>query len=81
MTEKSVPFIHDVLARLADLQADTAAIEVTIGGTTPYGTVDHNVIYVRRAAGRVVHAMVTEYPYVTVEDSGLRISVHRKEME
>lgn len=74
---KPLPFIHDVLARLADLQADTAAIEVTIGGMTAYNTVDHNVIFVRQAPGRVVSAIVAEYPFVTVGPEGLRINVHR----
>lgn len=70
--------IDKVLARIAELQARTSPVTLTIGGTSPIGTVAHDVITIRQAPPAVVTAIVNEFGFVSLTPDGLQVPVTRE---
>jgi hypothetical protein len=70
--------IGQVLERLAELQANTAPISLTIGGVSAHGQVTHDEVIVRQAPPAVVTAVVKEFSYVHLDKDGLHIPVMRE---
>jgi hypothetical protein len=60
------------LVMLSDVQADCAAINVSIGGLQR-GTVDHNCLIVTDAPPVVVGMLTATFKYVSVSEGGLRL--------
>lgn len=67
--------IIEVLSRLAELQTETSPIQLTIGGTSETGVVQHDMLTVHSAAPKVVTAIVNEFEFVSVTSRGLHIPV------
>lgn len=65
--------LYDVLKRIAELQADTASVSLTIGGVTKGGTVRHDVVMVSSAPPKIVSMLVSEFRFVAVRPEGLEI--------
>lgn len=66
---------HKVLARLVELQQDSAPVELTIGSVNDTNQVTRTEVILRKAPPKVVHAIVGEFEFVSLDDRGLRISV------
>jgi hypothetical protein len=67
------PTSRDVLARLSELQQTSAPIKLSIGGTSPQGTVLHNVVVLHDAPPSVVSTVVTEFRHAYLNERGLHI--------
>ena len=76
-SEGKLPTMTEVLTRLAELQAETAPIHITIGGVNRDNIVERDVIYVQEAPPRVVNVAVSEFVYVSVDGRGLRIKCRK----
>lgn len=86
MTAKTQPTTAYALAMLARLQTGsagqgTARILLAIGGVSPAGQVEHDVIYVTQAPPAVVTAIVNAFEFVSLSAEGLRISCRRPDTD
>ena len=66
------------ILRLAEIQEDTAAIDLKIGGTSDSNQVKHDRVYIQNAPGRVVERVVEEFfnddqVYISQEDEGMEV--------
>ena len=73
LTSTAAPTVSQVLNRIAELQTETAPVHLVVGGVNDHNVVMHNVVHVTDAPSRVVHALVTEFPFVSLDALGLRI--------
>ena len=66
------------ILRLAEIQEETASIDLSIGGVKPNNQVAHDRIYIRNAPGRVVEKVVEEFfdddqCYISQDDEGMEV--------
>ena len=66
--------LQKLLIRIAELQATTAPVTLTIGGTNQSGMVTRDCVTIHNAPPKVLRAIVTEFDFVSLTNDGARVA-------